>query len=352
MNAFDQIFVDSEGTRVREPRVWARVALTARTTAEDGMDLKLYRSVDVHDPARLPSVETLGLWADTLGADLAVLRAAPKGDPWSGPVILRGRAAGVFIHEVLGHRVEGHRQKDEKEGQTFRDMIGKQLLPTTISIVDDPNVAQLAGHDLNGHYAFDEEGQPARKAVLVDNGVFRGFLMGRSPIEGFAQSNGHGRAQMGRAPQARMANTIVETTDPVPYALLRSQLLAEVRRQGLSYGIIVDELAGGFAMTKRVGTNAFSILALSAWRVYPDGRPDELIRGIDLVGTPLAALGNVLAAGDDPGVFNGWCGAASGSVPNAAVSPSLLIRTLELQRKDKGENRPPLLPRPDTREGS
>ena len=75
-------------------------------------------------------------------------------------------------------------------------------------------------------------------------------------------------------------------------------------------------------------------------------RPDELVRGIDLVGTPLNALQSVIAAGDDPAVFNGFCGAESGSVPNAAVAPSLLVRAQEIQRKEKGIERPPLLPKP------
>jgi TldD protein len=347
--AADRYIVTTEGTRIREPHVWARVSLTASTTATDGSDISLYRWVDVHDPARLPTADELRAWAVPMGRDLVALRDAPKGEPWSGPVLLRGRAAGVFVHEVLGHRVEGHRQKRENEGQTFKDLIGKPILPSFVSVADDPTVAQVGGVDLNGHYAYDEEGSPAARAVLVENGVFRGFLMSRSPIAGFPGSNGHGRAQAGMAPVSRMANTILETRVATPAAELRARLLAEVRRQKLPYGIVVDELAGGFTLTGRVAPNAFNIRATTAWRVYADGRPDELVRGIDLVGTPIAALGNLVATGDDPGVFDGFCGAESGSVPNAAVSPSLLLRTLEVQRKEKSSDRPPILPRPGGR---
>jgi TldD protein len=345
--ALDRYIVTSEGTQIREPHVWARVALSASATASDGMDLTLYRWLDVRDPARLPSKEVLDGWADALVRDLVALKAAPKGEPWSGPVLLRGRAAGVFVHEVMGHRVEGHRQKREQEGHTFKDQVGRPVLPAYIDVFDDPTLPVYAGVDLNGHYAYDEEGSPAQRAVLVEDGVFRGFLMGRSPIEDFARSNGHGRAQVGLAPVSRMANTVLETSMPTPMVRLRALLLEEIERQGLSYGILVDELAGGFTMTGRVTPNAFNIRATTAWRVYADGRPDELVRGIDLVGTPLSALGNVIATGDDPGVFNGYCGAESGSVPNAAISPSLLLRSLEVQKKEKGSDRPPLLPRPD-----
>ena len=293
-----------------------------------------------------PSADEVQTWADDLADFTTQVLEAESGTPYAGPLILRGRAAGVFVHEVLGHRVEGHRQKDDGEGQTFKDKVGELLLPEDISIIDDPTLTEWAGFDLNGHYAYDEEGTKAQPAVLVENGVFKGFLMSRSPIEGFQQSNGHGRAQVWRQPVARMANTIVSTKNPVPFEKLRGQLRAEAKAQGRDFGLIIDEIGGGFTMTGRIYPNAFNVRATYAWKVFVDGRPDELIRGVDLVGTTLVALSEVVAAGDDPGVFNGFCGAESGSVPNSAVSPSLLIRHLEVQKKEKGSTRPPLLPKP------
>lgn len=341
-----QYLVTSEGTRLRHPRAWVRIALQAATTAEDGTEVRLYRWKDVHDPAALPDAETLEDWADELRRDVVEMRDAPSGEPYSGPVLLKGRAAGVFVHEVLGHRSEGHRQKDEDEGHTFKDKVGERVLPPDVSIYDDPTLATYAGEHLNGHYAYDQEGVPAQRAVLVEDGVYRGFLMSRSPIEGFPQSNGHGRAQAWRQPVARMANTIVESSRPVPYDRLVDRLRREVRAQGRDWGLLVDEIGGGFTMTGRVFPNAFNVRAVTAWKVFADGRPHERVRGVDLVGTPLVALSSVAGVGDDPAVFNGFCGAESGSVPNSAVSPSLLLRTLEVQKKEKGAERPPLLPKP------
>lgn len=341
-----QYVLNSEGTRLRQPRQWLRISMSAWSRVDDGQLVRLYRWKDVHDPAALPELDTLMRWAEEIAADTVALREADEGEPYTGPILLRGKAAGVFVHEVLGHRVEGHRQKNENEGHTFRDKVGEQLLPSSISIIDDPTVQMAAGEYLNGYYRYDQEGAPAQPAVLVEDGVFRGFLMSRSPIKGFAQTNGHGRAQTWRQPVARMANTIVTTTDPRSEAQLRRQLAAELRRQDREWGLIVDEIGGGFTMTGRVYPNAFNVRATYAWKVFADGRPDELIRGIDLVGTPLVALSNVLAAGSDPEVFNGFCGAESGSVPNSAVSPSLLIRQLEVQKKEGGSSRPPLRPKP------
>ncbi|MDP6934017.1 MAG: metallopeptidase TldD-related protein, partial [Myxococcota bacterium] len=199
------------------------------------------------------------------------------------------------------------------------------------------------------HYAYDQEGTPAQRAVLVEDGIFRGFLMSRSPIEGFDQSNGHGRAQTHRMPVARMANTLVLTSNPRSLDDLRRTLRRELANQDREWGLVVDEIGGGFTLTGRMFPNAFNVRATYAWKIYADGRPDELIRGVDLVGTPLVALSNVIAAGDDPDVFNGFCGAESGSVPNSAVSPSLLISNLEVQKKESGTKRPPLLPKPARR---
>ncbi|MBA2320331.1 MAG: hypothetical protein H0V89_04165, partial [Deltaproteobacteria bacterium] len=229
MSRVVKTFVDTEGTRLVHGGTLARVSIVASAKAEDGDEIAVYRAVDVHDPGSLPEREALYAMADEVVAELARQRAAPRGDPYSGPVLLRGRASAVFFHEVMGHRVEGHRQKSDDEGKTFAESLGKAVLPQWLSVVDDPTVRKLAGEDLNGYYVYDDEGVAAGRAVVVDKGVFTGFLMSRSPIHGFEHSNGHGRRMSGRWPRARMANTIVVNTRPVPEAELRRLLLEQVR---------------------------------------------------------------------------------------------------------------------------
>jgi predicted Zn-dependent protease len=342
--------VDTEGTRLLHGTTRLRMTMDLSSTAPDGDVVRVFRSKDVHQPETLPAPEELGEWAEEAVERLEALVQAPRGQPYSGPVILAGKAAGVFFHEVLGHRVEGHRQKREDEGKTFADYVGKPILPEFIDVYDDPTVAHLAGHDLNGFYAYDDEGTPAQRAHLVEDGIFVGFLMGRSPIPGFDRSNGHARRMAGRAPVSRMGNTIVEAGAAVSDAKLREMLLAEVRAQGLEYGVLVEEIDGGFTLTGRQMPNAFNVRASASWRVYADGRPDELVRGIDLVGTPFGAFSNLVAASDSTQVFNGHCGAESGWVPVSSVAPNLLFRRLEFQLKEKQQERPPLLAKP-TAEG-
>lgn len=342
----ERTIVTTEGTRLQLPRTAVRLGIWARTTAADGMDISVYESVDVREPAELPSGPDLHRLVDAVEARVAALAVAPVVEPTAAPAILRGRAAAVFFHEVLGHRIEGHRQKDDDEGKTFTDKVGQPILPQFISVIDDPTAAHEGDVVLNGHYTHDDEGVAATRTVIVDRGVLVDFLTSRSPIEATPASNGHGRRQVGNAVVARQGNLMVRAHTTVPYSQLRRMLVAELRRQGKPFGFIVDDITGGFTFTGRVTPNAFAVQTVGIQRVWADGRPDELMRGADLIGTPLTTFNQVMAASDRVSVFNGSCGAESGWVPVSAVAPDLLIREIEVQRSEKQHDRPPILPAP------
>jgi len=343
--------VTSEGTALRVPRTHWRVALWAATIAEDGMQLRVFDAADAHTEDTLPSQDELLASAEALASQLMVLRDAPLLEPYTGPAVLRGHAAGVFFHEVFGHRIEGHRQKSESEGQTFKDMVGEPILPDFLSVIDDPTIKERVGVDLNGYYLYDDEGVPSERVDLVTGGVLNTFLLGRQPVAGQdGGSNGHGRRQPGNAVVPRQGNLMVEASQTVSYEQLRAQLVEEIVQQDKPYGVIVDDIEGGFTFTGRVVPNSFNVRPIIAWRVYADGRPDELVRGGDLIGTPLVTFSRILGAADDVSVFNGVCGAESGWVPVSASSPSLLLEEIEIQRKEKESDRPPLLPPPDAAE--
>ncbi len=338
--------LNSEGTAVQTGRNYVRVLIEADARAEDGMELERFESFDAETVEGLGGEEAMNKAADAVIADLKALRRAPLAEPYAGPAILEGKAAGVFFHEIFGHRVEGHRQKSEDEGQTFAKKIGQPIMPTFISVFDDPTLDKLDGVDLNGFYRFDDEGVEAQRASLVEDGVLRGFLLSRSPTRGFSVSNGHGRRQEGRSVVSRQGNLVVAPSRVVPPAELRQMLRDEARRQGKLYGLSFRDISGGFTNTARGGPQAFKVLPILVYRVYVDGRPDELVRGVDLVGTPLSALSKIMAASDDYQTFNGYCGAESGFVPVSATSPSLLVQQIETERRDKGNDKPPVLPAP------
>jgi predicted Zn-dependent protease len=219
-------------------------------------------------------------------------------------------------------------------------------LPSFLSIVDDTTKKRLGPQELLGFYQFDDEGVPAQRVTLVDHGVLKNFEMSRSPLADFPHSNGHGRRQLGATPVSRQGNLIVESNKMVSNSELRAKLIELIKAQNKSFGLLIDDIAGGFTFTGRGQPQAFQVLPLVVYKVFADGRPDQLVRGVDIVGTPLAALTKIVATGDTAEVFNGYCGAESGSVPVSAASPAILTSELEVQKKESSTDRPPILPAP------
>jgi TldD protein len=339
-------FVSSEGAKVATPSHVARLIIVARTRAADGMDLFRAETFEADEAAHLPDQKTLTDKTIAMAKNLEALREAPVTEPFNGPAILSGRASAVFFHEVLGHRLEGQRQRGDDEGQTFTKLLGKPILPSFLSVSDDPTLATFDGVSLSGHYDYDDEGQPARRVDLIKNGVLDTFLMSRLPIASFSTSNGHGRAEVGHMPTGRQGNLIVTSSKTVSDAELRELLKAEAKKQGKAYGLYFEDISSGFAVTTRRSPQAFQVIPLVVYRVYVDGRPDELVRGVSIVGTPQAALNRILATDDHQDVFNGICGAESGSIPVSAVAPAMLVSEIETQRQAQGTARPPILPPP------
>jgi predicted Zn-dependent protease len=350
-NADTRYFVDTDGARIRHGRTFARLTISAQAKAFDGMNLGLDRSFEAETPDGLPGDGPVEKAINELTAELQGLLNAPVAEPFVGPAILSGSAAAVFFHEIFGHRMEGHRQKDETEGQTFTEQVGKPVLPPFLSVYSDPTQKLHGQQDLMGWYAFDDEGIAARRVPLVENGILRNFMMSRSPIAGFPNSNGHGRRSPGNEVVSRQSNLLVQSTQTVPEARLREMLVDQIRRQNKPYGLYFAKVTGGFTTTGRAGLQAFTVIPLVVYRVYADGRPDELVRGVDIVGTPLASFAKILAASDTAEVFNGFCGAESGNVPVAAVSPAILVSEIETQMRAKAEDRPPLLMEPTASAG-
>jgi predicted Zn-dependent protease len=298
------------------------------------------------DETGLPDDKVILAAIDRVANDVSKLLKAPEAQPFVGPAIFSGRAAGVFFHEIFGHRVEGHRQKDESEGQTFTKSVGNKVLPDFLSVIFDPTRKKFGDVSLNGYYLYDDEGVKARPVTVVDKGILKTFLMSRSPIQGFANSNGHGRKSPGNEIVSRQSNLIVESTKQVSDAELRRMLIEEVKRQNKPYGLFFDQVTSGYTTTGRRGLQAFTVVPLVVYRVYADGRPDELVRGVDIVGTPLASFSKITATSNRLEVFNGICGAESGNVPVATIAPALLVSEIEVQRKDSSRDRPPYLSPP------
>lgn len=341
-----RLFVNTEGTRLVTESVLYSVHLVAFTRADDGQLLQNSRDFYAPTEAELPNELELSKQLEALVRELNALRVAPTIDPYTGPAILEADAAGVLFHEAVGHRLEGERQGNDAEGKTFRGQVGRAVLPTFLSIIDDPTTSQRASRPLNGFYGYDEEGVAAQRVSLVKDGVLQGYLLSRHPVEGFLSSNGHGRSQGNRRPVARMANLIVESKKRVSAAELKKQLLAEARRQGKPFALLIRDITGGNTNTTGYGYQAFKGMPRMVFKVDVKTGEETLVRGVEIVGTPLSSINRILVTGDSEGVFNGFCGAESGMVPVSTVAPAVLLQEIELQRSLEGKDRPPLLPSP------
>lgn len=340
-------FVSSEGAETVEHRTIFAAHVSAEARAKDGMPLTNARDFYGRSAEQLPTAQALASAVDGLVRDLALLSAAPAADPYNGPAILMEEAAGVFFHETIGHRLEGERQVSEQEGRTFKGQIAHKVLPTFLSVLDDPTLqTAVGGTALNGFYRFDDEGVPARPVTLIEKGVLRDYLKSRTPVLGSLRSNGHGRAEGTSDPIGRMANLLVRAEKTVPLAELKAQLLEEVRRQGKPYGLIIRDILGGSTNTMNFGSQTFRGQPTMVYRVDAKTGEETLVRGVEMVGTPLSSVAKIVSASDTVGVFNGYCGAESGMAPVSTVAPAVLFTEIELQRAQHVSERPPILPPP------
>jgi predicted Zn-dependent protease len=347
LTAYDEVdyILDTEGTRIQQQRQHFRLSTYIQVIADDGMNLEVYDYLDSNSENQLQDLDINRMISNVI-KKAEDLRNAPVIDPFVGPAILRGRASAVFFHEILGHRVEADRQKRDEDGKTLTDKINQPIFPSFISVIDDPTLSKWKEQPLNGHYLYDDEGSKAQKVTVIENGVLKNFLTSRSPTKHFEKSNGHGRREEGNAPVSRQGNLIVQTPSTKSFADLKEDLLQEIQKGNHNYGLIFDDISGGFTFTGRVTPNSYNVRPVTVWRVYPDGR-EELVRGVDLIGTPLLTFQRIIDSSNEIDVFNGQCGAESGWVPVSAIAPDLLISEVEVQRKEKGTDRPPILPVPD-----
>lgn len=342
-------YVNSDGSHIRISSPFYRIIISATAKADDGMELPLHQTYMSFRPEGFPIDEAILKDVNHMVETLLALVKAPLAEPYTGPAILSGRASAVFFHEIFGHRVEGQRQKNEDEAQTFKKKVNQSVLPEFMSVYSDPNLKSYAGTELVGYYPYDDEGVKAQRVTVVDKGILKNFLMSRAPIEGFDHSNGHGRRQQGYKVVARQSNLVVESSKQVSRAELKKLLVEQIKAANKPYGLFFDDIEGGFTFTQRVLPNAFNVRPTVVYRVYPDGK-EELVRGVDLIGTPLIAFSKISATDDQVAVFNGVCGAESGWVPVSASSPGLLVTQIEVQRKEKSQERAPILAPPPAME--
>jgi predicted Zn-dependent protease len=341
-----RIFVSTEGSvTVQNAQVFSLSANLHKLTRE-GSRLEQDLVINVGSLKELPDMARFKKMILEKYEQLMRLSRARKIHAFSGPVLLCAGPAGLLFHEAVGHRLEASRLLSSGEGQTFKDQEGKEIFKLPITVRDDPSMHSYRGKKCIGAYMYDDEGVRGRSAVLIEDGILKGFLTTRAAHKkGKHESNGHARTKQHQRPISRMAVTIIEGKKGLSFERLKARLLQEIKRQKKPFGMIVYETNGGETDTTNYDFQAFSGDIAYATLVYPNGR-EVCIRGVNFVGTPLQALSNVIAVGDTPELDNGYCGAESGLLPISTISPAVLINNLELQGKDEELVTPSILARP------
>ncbi len=341
-------YISTEGSAVVQNQILSQLQIFALVKNQKGIIIPQQVTLTGKHPDELLNSDDIEAEINDLQLLIKKINNAPAVEPYAGPAILSPEASGVFFHEIFGHRVEGHRLEKAYDGQTFTNKIGQRILPKAFSVYSDPTVDSYKNMKLIGSYSYDDEGVKSQKVTLVKDGILTGFLMSRKPLSGISKSNGHGRAQPGNAPVSRQANLIVTADKAYSDKELRKKLITECKKQDKEYGYYFKSVIGGFTLTDRFNPNVFNIIPSEVYRVYVDGRPDELVVGAELIGTPLTMFSNIMYAGEELGCFSGMCGAESGYIPVSAVSPAILVKKIETQKGMEFKSELPLLPDPAT----
>jgi predicted Zn-dependent protease len=295
---------------------------------------------------QFPRKKELQSELEVLVDELKQLRTAPVQPAGEYPSIFDPDNTEVLFHEIVGHRLEGERQERDWEGDTFEERVGHKIAPDFVNLVDDPTRKLFRGVDgvertMFGHYLFDDEGVPAKKVVLIRKGVLQNYLLSRKPVLGYdAPPNGHGRCDGEEDPIARMSNLLVRSTRPLSEKRIEELLIEQCLLQGKDYGLVFRGSKGGYTDTSDDNFTVFPQLVYRLWaRDSTDPatglrfrRGDrQLVRGVEIAGTPLMILNNMLGMGGDYKVWPGSCGAESGLVKVCGAAPSSVFSKIEVR---------------------
>jgi predicted Zn-dependent protease len=379
-----EYLLTSEGTEMRVNRSFAAIEAGLNTLAPDGMQLNQQYAAYAPDPVRLPSVDAVKKGLNVAGSELMALRAASVAEDYTGPVLFEARAAAPLLAEALGPAMNGARPPVSFQpiveqmlsglgsNSDWTGRLGARVLPSSVTLVDDPGAKEFNGTPLLGGYQVDEQGVRAQKVTVVENGLLKNLLMSRRPGPDSGTSNGHGRAAFLNDAKPTMSNLFFTSSDGVAPADLKKKFLDECRSEKLPYCLVVremdnpaisllhqddfSELLASFGG----GAGNGDRLPLVVYRIYPQDGREEMIRGARIMGLNSRVLRNIAGIGNDPFVYNymqsqvagfagtalGAFGSAQGGLPASIVAPSLYFDELEVRGARGEPKRLPILPAP------
>jgi TldD protein len=330
--ASNEYLVNSEGTVTRKGKNTYSMQLNSSAQAEDGMRLSRNPFWMVAKAEELPTHEALINDGKKMLDTVVALRQAPiVEEEYRGPVLFAPDAANDVVASLIGANVLGRKPQLGRPNRTigaFATSYKSRVLPTFLSVVDDPTLQEFEGKSLVGSYDVDDDGVKAQPVNLVNNGMLINYLVGREPIRDFPASNGHGRASVGTLPAPNLGVLLVKSSEAQSPEALKQRVMDMIKEQGKPYGYRVETLGPG---------NSPRLL----YRIYPDGH-EELVRGAVFNELDVRAIrSDLIAVGNDPLVSN-----RTGGIPTTVISPSLLFGELTVKRADTSKDKLPDYPAP------
>jgi predicted Zn-dependent protease len=331
--AQNQYFVNSEGTVTRHGYTVYFAVMAGTTQAADGMRLDRSPYYSAASLSELPTPEKFQADTAAMIATLKELREAPEvEEEYRGPVLFSSDAASDIFNGMIGGNVVGRRPKPGESARTegnFAASYKSRVLPSFLTVTDDPTLKTFNGKTLIGSYEIDDEGVRAATVPVVQNGELVNYLMGREPIRDFPDSNGHGRAGPSQPPIPSVGILIVQSKQALSSEDMKKKLIEICRQEGKPYGYFVDTLSG---YDPRM-----------LYRVYEKDGRQELVRGAVFNELDTRTLRNdLVAVGNDPLVSN-----REAQVPTTIIAPSILFDELEVKRTDAKNAKLPEYPPPD-----
>ena len=233
-------------------------------------------------------------------------RPAPSGKV---PVVLKRGAGGVLFHEACGHGLEA--DLVSRDASVFRGQVGEQVASPLVTLVDDGTYRREWGT-----YGIDDEGNPAQRNTLIENGVLTDYMWDhlRARKEG-RPSSGNGRRQTYQhLPMVRMTNTFVLAGEDDPDEIIRQT----------EYGIYCVQLGGGSVNT---ATGDF-VFGMTEAYMIENGEITEPVRAANLIGNGPETLRLIDAVGNDFDTWAGTCGKDGQSVPVSSGQPTLRVSAM------------------------
>lgn len=325
--------VSSEGAIVRKTSSSYSESFGVGTQADDGMRLDRSYGTSGIAQSDLDSPEEFHKRAVTLIASLGDLRKAPLvEEEYHGPVLLSADASADTLHSLLAAGVTATRPKLGTEARTngpFASSFHARVMPEFLTVVDDPALKTWDGKDLVGSYSVDDEAVPAQTVKLVADGHLENYLIGRTPVRDFPESNGHARAGVTGSPRPVIGVLKVTAQQGLADDELNRKLLELGKDHGLKSVYYVETL--GAEATPRL-----------LYRIDMDGKR-TLVRGAVLDDLDQRALrSGVQAAGK-----NLWVANYATEIPETVLAPALLFDDVTVKRANETNDKLPYYPPPD-----